>query len=156
MFCRNCGKELCEKAFVCTECGCLVETQPQKINAETKVGGGVTVHYMRKLKTFLILSAVFLAVALVSVVGVLCTAHIHSETHINANGGYSTKMSFYFESAWMAVNFYAGLFALGMGIPAFVMGHKKKVGEASRLITIVNFIFCIAMMLVAIIVLSVG
>ena len=29
MFCKNCGKEICDEAVVCTNCGCLVKEQPE-------------------------------------------------------------------------------------------------------------------------------
>ena len=28
MYCSNCGKELCDEAYVCTNCGCLLKEEP--------------------------------------------------------------------------------------------------------------------------------
>ena len=37
MFCRNCGKELCEKAYVCPACGVLVGKKPTVMTEEKVV-----------------------------------------------------------------------------------------------------------------------
>ena len=28
MYCSNCGKEMCDEAYVCTACGCLLKEEP--------------------------------------------------------------------------------------------------------------------------------
>ena len=30
MFCKNCGKEVDEKAYVCIHCGCKIESEEEK------------------------------------------------------------------------------------------------------------------------------
>lgn len=36
MFCTNCGKEVCDNAVVCTQCGCYVNGNETKINKAQK------------------------------------------------------------------------------------------------------------------------
>lgn len=46
MFCRNCGKELCDDAFVCPNCGCLAKDLPkaevERAPVENKKGSKLT------------------------------------------------------------------------------------------------------------------
>ena len=41
MFCKNCGNELCEEAYVCPNCGCLVKELPkeEEISVDNQKGG---------------------------------------------------------------------------------------------------------------------
>lgn len=42
-FCSKCGKELCDEAIVCTNCGCAVENNKSKASADDKVDVGLCV-----------------------------------------------------------------------------------------------------------------
>lgn len=138
MFCRNCGKELCDKAFVCTECGCLVEGQPPKVKRSIRVGGDETVKEMRLLNLFLIVSFSCLMLALIIVLFTIYTSCLEATYH-------SFLEIFVAETKLLWRAFFLSLVALGTGITAFVISLKKKVSEASHLITIMNFIFSLAM-----------
>ncbi|MBQ7949247.1 MAG: hypothetical protein IJ284_05740 [Clostridia bacterium] len=121
MFCKNCGKELCEQAYVCPDCGCLVgnvakaREKTSIIQNENEKNG--------LLKIFLMISF-----------ACLCVAFMFAFFWMDA-----------WEDAYVILTSSLSFLALGAGIISFVFGLRKETQESMKLISIFNFMACVAM-----------
>lgn len=145
MFCRNCGREVSEQAFACPGCGCLVGNVSQKMKKEDVEG---TEKKSMVFKLFLILSVSFMALALAFSIGSIVFGDI--DAYVYKSGYYSdynVRVSWYTGSLAVPA-FITGACGLGFGITSFVLGLKEK-SEATKMLSIINFIFSIAIFVVS-------
>ena len=135
MFCRICGKELHENAFVCPDCGCLVD-DGAKVKKSPKKETLTEAKGDKALKSFLIVAFIFAMLSLT-----LTLASIIYPEFVDLIYSNFTARNFETSaSAFPALIF--GVVALSMSIVSFVLGLKKEDG-ALKMIAILMFIFCI-------------
>ena len=140
MFCSNCGKELSDKAVVCPQCGCLVDRQVSKVKGVVSLDD-IMAKKMNFLKILLIISSSLLALSFMFAMWGIITPVVN--IYFLANGqvyGYVL-----FDVVFVICSFIAVGIALATGITTFVFSLKKDINESLRLMSIFNFIFCIAM-----------
>lgn len=139
MFCRNCGNELHENAYVCVKCGQLVPNykKPKKEQGiENLTGYFMTTVCGTSLLTFFLLS--FAAGCLTLMLAILSVAFGEIST-----GYYNSWHYFYPLDGCAIFSFIFSLICIGSGITQFILGLKR--GGVLKLIVIANFIFSIAM-----------
>lgn len=151
MFCRNCGKELCEQAYVCPDCGCLV-SNVTKAKEETSVIARVRDEMEKKslLKIFLMISFAFLCAALMF--AFFAVVDLGMDINVDAHYSYSYKDIYayaygytFLRTEYVIPACILTLLALGTGIVSFVFGLKEETKESMKLISIFNFMLCVAM-----------
>ena len=139
MFCRKCGKELSDNAYVCTNCGVLtgkgaVEKREKKPitgqNAECADDKETSL-----AKLFGMLAFIFIAISISVLFIPLITRGYYSVGHNNLRY-YGYEATFYVIAVIMSV------IGLGLGITGFVLGLKQK-NDAIKFITTLIFIFSI-------------
>ena len=158
MFCRNCGKELPENAYVCIGCGCLAESKPvqptRKIEnrnnfeniTEKKSKNGLL------LKIFLMVSFALACLAL----GALIMSVFFGQVEIR---GIYRRMSYgeiyynygniYFEISWIILSYIFAFISMGSGIFVLILGLREK--EELKLIAILDFILSVSMFIITVI-----
>jgi len=145
MFCRNCGKELCEKAYVCPACGVLVgqkpvvKTEEKAVEKELEeIAIGKTPKETKLAKLFGILSFCCICVTFLFVfIGI-------ADSYIYIIGSYK----YFLVASWgITTGWIVSWVALGFGITAFVFGLKQKEYAINYISTLV-FIASIAAFLI--------
>lgn len=145
MFCKNCGKEVADGAFVCTGCGCLVdETHHNKVVLEERKkapSNKITV----LLKVFLIISisCALLSMACFAIAVALSSGWLYG----------SSNVSVYLNADWCVFTFCCSLCHLGTAIPAFIFGLKEKQEQGLKFIALMNFIASIIAFITSILIL---
>ena len=139
MFCKNCGKEVAENAYVCTGCGCLVDkASPTKTSIVEEMEKQPANKITLLLKIFLIISITCAAL------GFACTAIACAASE---GWGYSSSNHFYVyvypNFGWSLFAFCYSFFYLGTAIPAFIFGLKEKKEQSLKFISLMNFIISI-------------
>lgn len=124
MFCRNCGKELPENAYVCIGCGCLAErksTQPtKKIEIENVTENKSKDGLLFRIFLMVSFTSACLAIGTLTITGVCGLL------------GIILPYMFAFVS-------------VGFGIFVLILGLRQK--EPLKLISILNFIFSVSMVI---------
>ncbi|MBQ8394731.1 MAG: hypothetical protein IJX49_04080 [Clostridia bacterium] len=153
MFCKMCGKELAEGAYVCTGCGRLVKegnkATPKSVSDEVALEERTKRNIL--LKAFLIGS--FALVGIIMIFLVLSFAM--SEQYINLtmqNNTYNIRFSDYveleLEPGSCCLMFITSIVNVGVAVTAFILGIKEK----ERLIkyaSVLNFVFSIILILMS-------
>lgn len=143
MFCRNCGKELCENAFVCPDCGVLVNGTAimgkGKIEKNEVVTEDVKENKHTLFNVFLIVSFSCACLALIfSIASIL-----FAEYDVNVReGSYAIYAYFeiWFNEPLAIFSFIFGLCAFGLSVVAFILGFNIK-QTIYKIFSILNFIF---------------
>lgn len=146
MFCKNCGKELCEQAFVCPDCGCLTNNTTEKSTPATgKANDPIDKKGVLKILTMISF-------------GCFCLAFIFAfialtDPHIKAGGlSYQTYVYayVYFYAIYVIPTFVLGLCSFGTGLTGFIMGLKKEIDDTTKLMCVFNFMLSVAIVGVSI------
>lgn len=153
MFCKYCGKEVDEQAYVCTGCGCLIERTPQKKQENKKPTGQEdleTVSQKSKiqlwLKILIIIAFSCIGVALIFDFSAIADAHIYVSS-------YSSSVYFYpGYSSFAIYGFIYGILSLCAGTTAFILALiKEKEFTKLKLLSIISFIMATAVFVVGVV-----
>ena len=152
MFCKNCGKEVADNAYVFTNCGCLVQE-----NVETNKTQSVILETNQKqpskkvtllLKLFLILSISF------AMLGLACYAIAVADPYGSLHTyTYSYSLYIHPNSEWCTLAVLCSICHLGLAVPSFIFGIKEKKEQGLKLISILNFVGSIIMFITVFIIL---
>lgn len=143
MFCKFCGKELPENAYVCVGCGCLVGKAPEKKEKKEKK---IREPNERQpimsflFKIFLIISFSATVLSLGASLFSLTYADVYS--HIPTSY-YNWSIRIYPNFAFSLFATILGAIGLGFAIVVFIFGLKEK--ETLKWVAIFNFIFSVAL-----------
>ena len=166
MFCRNCGKEVADNAYVCTGCGCLVQDlpkmqesipspqiftpAPQQISPPNEA---VTPIQPLQSATFQGISeknrsgkgSLFLKIFLILSFSLMMLALACYALSLAPPdyGGYITSSSIYFyvtpTEGWCISMLICSFASLGTSIPSLILGIKEK-EPSLKLMSILDFI----------------
>lgn len=124
MFCRNCGKELCDDAFVCPSCGCLAKDLPKTQGVAVKTASSTkeTDTSLENRKGGKAKTATF----------ILCIVAL--------------GLDFFAGVAWYLGGFFWILLGLQVlvSIAGFILGMIQKQEKLLRLASILIFIYAIS------------
>lgn len=137
MFCRNCGNELHDEAYVCVKCGQLVQDyQKSKKEKEQNPYSMISVCGAPLSVFFLIAFATGCLTLILAIIAV----------------AFAQVRAPYYDASWYYFTPFVGcaiassissLVCMGMGTTQFILGFKK--GGVIKLLVIANFIFSLAM-----------
>ena len=150
MFCKNCGKEVADNAYVCTNCGCLVQESVETKRTQTVILEANQKQPSKKvtllLKLFLILSISF------AMLGLACYALAVADPYywISSSGHY---MYICPNFEWCTFALCSSVCHLGLAVPSFIFGIKEKKEQGLKLISILNFVGSIIMFITVFIIL---
>ena len=144
MFCRNCGKELCDEEFVCPQCGDLVNENTQKTKKELIFTKCIEEKELNKkkllVKIFLLVSFGLMCVALSLMISALSTYKIDVTVGQNIAGLYSWGEIYISYGALVWIAFGAEHIAVIAGIVSFIIALKMEKDETLKIIATMNFI----------------
>ena len=137
MFCKNCGNELSDNAYVCTKCGCLVNEENSETQSTTITESGNKNNDKKSLlvRIFLIITIGFIFAALTCDLLAVAAMDIYVTDYY---------IDLYINSTWAAMAFIDGLLALGFGIATFVLGVKNT-DKILKMMSIICFVVSIIM-----------
>ncbi len=134
MFCKNCGNELSDNAYVCPKCGCLAgETSEAKPVAVVENESNDKDKKQLLVRVFLILTIGFIFSALTCSILAVAAMDIYVTDYY---------VELYTNSAWTVIAFVDGLLALGFGIATFVLGLKRA-DKLLKMMSIICFVLSI-------------
>lgn len=135
MFCKNCGNELSDNAYVCPKCGCLANEETSETKPATVVQNENEDKDKKQLlvRVFLILTIGFIFAALTSDILAVAAMDIYITDYY---------VELYTNSAWTVIAFVDGLLALGFGIATFVLGLKRA-DKLLKMMSIICFVLSI-------------
>ena len=139
MFCKYCGKEVPENAYVCLGCGCVVDN---KAVGKNRNGGVFETEGNPKnsllFKLFLIIS---FSMALVGL-GMSLLSFAYFDGYLSS---IKTYIYIYPNYVFSLLSLIFGAVGMGLGIVTFVFGLKEK--EGFKMIAILNFCFTLILFL---------
>ena len=141
MFCKYCGKETPENAYVCLGCGCVVDNKA--VGKNRNAGVFETEENPKNsllFKLFLIISFSMTLVGL----GMCLLSFAYLDVSVSVSQ--SLYSSYHYADEYVYPNYVFSLLSLifgavgmGLGIVTFVFGLKEK--ERFKMIAILNFCF---------------
>ena len=137
MFCKNCGNELCDEAYVCPKCGRLVEGKEVEKNS---VVNESEKNKEKLVKIFLTIAFTLMSFAFFFII--LGLAGMEVEIYEDAYGYVELLVNINDGNGVIA--FTNASIALGFGIAAFVMGLKRS-DKMLKWISILGFIASLTM-----------
>lgn len=138
MFCRNCGHELNDGAYVCTNCGCLANGNEPKVTVSAESANSAESKKELLAKIFMWVSFGLISLSFIFVMLSIADMYIYV-------GNYSVSM-YLGDTAIPA--FIIAIFGLGAGITAFVFGLKST-DKVLKMMTTLCFIVSVTMQLLS-------
>ena len=136
MFCKNCGKEVADGAYVCTGCGCLVQdTKNNVLLEETKKAPSAKITLLLKIFLMISISCAVLGIACYAIAVALAEGYVYIGSY--SSYGYA---SVYPNFGWCLFALCYSFCHLGTAIPAFIFGLKEKQEQGLKFISLLNFI----------------
>lgn len=147
MFCKYCGNEVSDNAYICTNCGCPVkeveiQKQPEEVLYKGEIRSKVSIVYT----IFLFLSAFIASAALVLILVAVMNMRIHYYS-----GYYYTDIYLSLYEDYCIPAFICGIVAFLSSIVPMIQGLMKKDNIAEKYIAILNCIYCTAILVSSII-----
>ena len=151
MFCKNCGHELNDGAYVCTNCGCLANGGTDEVVPTVTQSNAVDKKELL-LKIFLLIAFGLSCVVFLF----LMLAVANMEIFVEVDMDYSSYFDYYYftESVtkWLGdtavIGFIVAFPTLGAGITAFVLGLKNS-DKMLKLMSILCLMLTVTMSVVA-------
>ena len=138
MFCRNCGHELNDGAYVCTNCGCLANGNEPKVKVSAESANSAESKKELLAKIFMWVAFGLISLSFIFVMLSIADMYIY--------------VSNYYVSMYLGATaipaFIIAIFALGTGITAFVLGLKST-DKALKMMTTLCFIVSVTMQLLS-------
>ncbi len=134
MFCKNCGKELCEQAFVCPDCGCLTNNLPEKSVSKAE-NNSKPMDKKGAVKLLTVISFGCFCLALFFAFLALSDPTIK----LRSTSSYQ-YISIYFWEGYVIPGLILSLGALGTGLTAFILGWQKGTEDTVKFWSLLNFI----------------
>lgn len=141
MFCKYCGKEVPENAYVCLGCGCVVD----KKSVERKSNNNLF-ETERTSKTSLLFKLFLIISFSMALVGLGMCLLSFAYLDVSVSVSQSLYSSYHYADEYVYPNYVFSLLSLifgavgmGLGIVTFVFGLKEK--ERFKMIAILNFCF---------------
>lgn len=141
MFCRNCGNELCDEAYVCPKCGCLANGNESKAKTSVNIAGVANdVGDKKELLAEILMWVAFGLIGLSFIFAMISLADMY--IYVGSSHVYMSL------SATAIPSFIVAILALGASITAFIFGLKST-DRGLKMMTTLCFIFSVTMQILS-------
>ena len=136
MFCKNCGKEVADNAYVCTNCGCLVdESNQNKKLKNTSTNKNKTINILLKISLYcsFALSGLFIMFAIMGIFEFQNSSRSFGET--------PNKVCFILMGLFGILNLMVSIFSLFLGLMEKKEVYLKYICIAFFIIALLLIVF---------------